>query len=83
MPTVSMRIDESLISAARAAAKAEFRTVQGQVEFWAKVGRAALDNPDLPASFIAESLMSLAEPREDITPFVPRSSASATSTPQA
>ena len=49
MATVSMRIDESLISAARTAAKAEFRTVQGQVEFWAKVGRAALDNPDLPA----------------------------------
>lgn len=73
MSTVSMRIDESLISAARTAAKAEFRTVQGQVEFWAKVGRAALDNPDLPASFIAESLMSLAEPREESAPFVPRS----------
>lgn len=73
MSTVSMRIDESLISAARTAAKAEFRTVQGQVEFWAKVGRTALDNPDLPASFIAESLMSLAEPREDSAPFVPRS----------
>ena len=75
MSTVSMRIDESLVCAARAAAKAEFRTVQGQVEFWAKVGRAALDNPDVPASFIAESLMSLAEPREDSTPFVPRSRA--------
>ncbi|MGE4378159.1 MAG: hypothetical protein AB7E10_12475, partial [Burkholderiaceae bacterium] len=39
MSTVSVRIDESLVSAARAAAKAEFRTVQGQLEFWAKVGR--------------------------------------------
>ena len=75
MPTISVRIDESLVDAARAAAKAESRTVQGQVEFWAKVGRAALDNPELPASFIAESLMSLAEPREDATPFVPRSTA--------
>ncbi len=72
MSTVSVRIDEDLIASARVAAKAEFRTVQGQVEFWAKVGRAALDNPDLPASFIAESLMSMAEPREDRTPFVPR-----------
>ncbi|KAA0892570.1 ParD-like family protein [Pusillimonas sp. ANT_WB101] len=72
MSTVSVRIDEDLIASARVAAKAEFRTVQGQVEFWAKVGRAALDNPDLPASFIAESLMSMAEPREDSTPFVPR-----------
>ena len=75
MSTISVRIDETLVDAARTAAKAEFRTVQGQVEFWAKVGRAALDNPDLPASFIAESLMSLAEPREDATPSVPRSAA--------
>lgn len=75
MSTISVRIDEALVDAARAAAKAEFRTVQGQVEFWAKVGRAALDNPDLPASFIAESLMGLAELREDATPFVPRSTA--------
>lgn len=73
MSTVSVRIDEDLVNAARAAAKAEFRTVQGQVEFWAKVGRAALDNPDLPASFIAESLISMAEPREDSLPFVPMS----------
>jgi hypothetical protein len=71
--SVSVRIDDSLVEQARAAAKAEFRTVQGQIEFWAKVGRAALDNPDLPASFIAESLMALAEPREEATPFVPRS----------
>ena len=42
MSTLSVRIDENLISAARVAAKAEFRTVQGQVEYWAKVGRAAV-----------------------------------------
>jgi len=77
MSTVSVRIDGSLVTAARAAAKAEFRTLQGQLEFWAKVGRAALDNPDLPASFIAESLMSMAETREESTPFFPRSSAKA------
>lgn len=75
MSTISVRIDEDLVSAARSAAKAEFRTVQGQVEFWAKVGRAALDNPDLPASFIAESLMAMAEPREECTPFIPNSAA--------
>lgn len=70
--TVSVRIPEGLVAEARAASKAEFRTVQGQLEFWARVGRAALDNPDLPASFIAESLMSLAEPHDDLEPFVPR-----------
>jgi len=75
MTTVSVRLDETLVNQARATAKVECRTVQGQVEFWAKVGRAALDNPDLPVSFVAESLMSLSEPREESTPFVARSAA--------
>jgi hypothetical protein len=34
------------------------------------VGRAALDNPDLPVSFIAEALAALAEPRAEAAPFV-------------
>ena len=71
--TTSIRIDQQLYDQAKADAVAEHRTIAGQVEFWAKVGRAALDNPDLPASFSAESLASLAEPREHATPFVPRS----------
>ena len=75
MTTLSVRIDEALVEAARVSAKAEFRSVQGQIEYWAKLGRAALDNPDLPVSFISESLMSLAEPQGDSIPFVPRSRA--------
>jgi hypothetical protein len=71
--TTSVRIDQSLYNQAKADAAAEHRTIAGQIEFWAKVGRAALDNPDLPVSFVAESLASMAEPREDATPFVPRS----------
>ena len=71
--TTSVRIDQSLYNQAKADAAAEHRTIAGQIEFWAKVGRAALDNPDLPVSFVAESLASMAEPREDAMPFVPRS----------
>jgi hypothetical protein len=71
--TTSIRIDQSLYEQAKADAAAEHRTIAGQVEFWAKVGRAALDNPDLPVSFVAESLASLLEPREQATPFIPRS----------
>ena len=73
--TTSIRIDQTLYNQAKADATAEHRTIAGQIEFWAKVGRAALDNPDLPVSFIAESLASLAEPREHAAPFVPRSRA--------
>lgn len=69
MATSSVRIDSELVSQARIAAKAEFRTVQGQLEYWAKLGRVALANPDLPIDFIAESLMSMAEPRSEAKPF--------------
>ena len=71
--TTSIRIDQALYDLAKADAIAEHRTIAGQVEYWAKLGRAALDNPDLPVSFITESLAALAEPRSDATPFVPRS----------
>lgn len=70
--TTSIRIDQSLYNQAKADAAAEHRTIAGQIEFWAKVGRAALDNPDLPVSFVAESLASMAESREEAMPFVPR-----------
>lgn len=68
--TTSIRIEQTLYDQAKADAAAEHRTISDQVEFWAKVGRAALDNPDLPVTFIAESLASMAEPREDAMPFV-------------
>ena len=72
--TTSIRIDQSLYDQAKTDAAIEHRTIAGQVEYWAKVGRAALDNPDLPVSFIAEALASLAEPHEQATPFIPHSS---------
>ena len=68
-----VRIDDTLYEQARAEAKVERRTIAGQIEFWAMVGRAALDKPDLPVTFVAESLLSMSEPREDATPFVRRS----------
>ena len=73
--TTSIRIDQTLYEQAKADAAAEHRTIAGQVEFWARVGRTALDNPDLPVSFIAESLASMAESREHSTAFVARSRA--------
>lgn len=71
--STSIRINQSLYEQAKADAAVEHRSIAGQVEFWARVGRAALDNPDLPVTFVAESLASMAEPREQAEPFVPRS----------
>ena len=71
MPTVSVRLNEELVDEARAAAASEQRTLQAQIEFWAKVGRTAIENPDLPGDFIADLLIAMAEPRENLEPFVP------------
>jgi len=49
------------------------RTAQEQIEFWIKVGRTAIANPDLSALFIADVLISLAEPREQGVIFNSRS----------
>ena len=72
-PFSSVKLPASLVDQARSAAEAQRRSVAGQIEYWAMVGRAALDNPDLPVTFVAESLASMAEPREQATPFIPRS----------
>ncbi|MFM2024539.1 MAG: hypothetical protein RLZZ56_552 [Actinomycetota bacterium] len=71
MATVSVRLNEELVNEARAAAAAEQRTLQAQLEFWAKVGRTAIENPDLPGDFIADLLIAMAEPRDSVEPFVP------------
>lgn len=67
-----VRIEDGLYEDARIHAKAECRTIAGQIEFWAKVGKAALDNPDLPVDFVRDLLIARAEGRENATPFVPQ-----------
>ena len=69
----SIRIDQTLYDQARREALAEYRSIAGQIEYWATVGRTALDNPELSVRFIAESLASLAEPREAAVSFISRS----------
>ena len=56
---------------ARAQAHAERRTIAGQIEFWALIGRTALDNPDLPIDFVRDLLIARAEGPTLATPFVP------------
>jgi hypothetical protein len=65
-----VRIDDTLYEQARAQAQAERRTIAGQIEFWAMIGKAALDNPDLPIDFVRELLIARAEGPAQATPFV-------------
>lgn len=67
-----VRIDDVLYDQARAQAQAERRTIAGQIEFWAMVGRTALDNPDLHIDFVRDLLIARAEGQALATPFVPK-----------
>lgn len=55
--SIAIRIDDELYEDAKRTAAAEFRTVPLQVAYWAKIGKAALDNPDLPIEFIRDLLV--------------------------
>ncbi len=69
--SMPVRIDDELYEQAKSASKAECRTIAGQLEFWAKLGKAAQDNPDLPIDFVRELLLAKAEDRKQFTPFMP------------
>ena len=69
--SMSIRMNDDLYHQAKTAAKSECRTIAGQLEFWARVGRAALENPDLPVDFIRELLIARSEEKDQLTPFRP------------
>ncbi len=64
--SISIRIDDALYETAKTRAKAEMRSIPQQIGYWAKIGRAALDNPDLPIEFIRDTLLAM---EEDSDPF--------------
>jgi len=71
--SMPVRIDKETYERAKAEAAIEHRTIAGQIEYWAKVGRTAIDNPDLPIHFIIDVLAAMAEPASERTPYVPGS----------
>ncbi len=68
--SMPVRIDDELYEQAKIASKGECRTISGQLEFWAKLGKAALDNPDLPIEFVRELLIARTEDRQQLSTFV-------------
>ena len=64
-----VRIEPELYNRAKKEAALERRTIAGQIEFWAEVGRACIDNPDLPVNFVIDSLASLATLEKERVPF--------------
>ncbi|MCA1797559.1 MAG: ParD-like family protein [Geobacteraceae bacterium] len=57
----AIKINDDLVTSAKAVAAAERRSLAGQVEYWAIIGRAAEANPDLPFSLLHEMILAKAE----------------------
>lgn len=70
--SMPVRIEPALYNRAKKEAAIEHRTIAGQIEFWAQVGRACIDNPDLPVNFVIDSLASLESSERDKIVFTRR-----------
>lgn len=57
----AIRVSDELIRNARLYSSVDNRSVTGQIEYWAKIGRCVEENPDLTYNLIKEILIGLEE----------------------
>ena len=57
----AVRISDDLIKLAKKISKLEHRSVTGQIEHWALIGKISEENPEMPYSLIKEIFMGLKE----------------------
>ena len=60
MPT-AIQLSELLIEEAKPYAQAMHRSVAEQIEYWARLGKVAEENPDLPILMLQDMLVSMEE----------------------
>jgi hypothetical protein len=69
MPT-SLKLSDALIEMAKPHAAAQHRSIPKQIEYWARLGKAVDDNPDLPLQFIKDILLANQEAKSGLsTPY--------------
>jgi hypothetical protein len=57
----AVRVSEELVREAKIYSKIDKRSVTGQIEHWARIGKCAEENPDLTYNLIREILIGLVE----------------------
>lgn len=57
----AVRISENLLNDARKYSKIDHRSLTGQIEHWASIGKCAEQNPDLTYDFIKEIFLGIHE----------------------
>tara|TARA_Y100000031_G_scaffold145703_1_gene178596 strand:+ start:1641 stop:1853 length:213 start_codon:yes stop_codon:yes gene_type:complete len=60
----TINLSDELINEAKKYANVYSRSTPKQIEYWAKIGKIAEENPDLPYEFIKGVLLSMDEPSE-------------------
>ena len=60
MPT-AINLSELLIEEAKPFAQVMHRSVAQQIEYWARLGKVAEENPDLPINMLQDILASIEE----------------------
>ena len=69
LPEIDKSNKASILTKARS--KVEHRSMTSQLEYWATIGKAAEENPDLPFSFLKETLLAMEQmnlnPKEEYT----------------
>jgi len=70
MPT-AVKISDELVAQARIKSKIFKRSIAGQIEYWAQIGKIVEENPDLPLPFIQDILLGKEQIRAGMkTPYV-------------
>lgn len=59
--STAVKISSGLLSEARKYSKIDHRSLTGQIEHWAKIGKCAEENPDLTYDLIKEIFIGMAE----------------------
>ena len=57
----AIRISEELVNEAKKYSRVDHRSITGQIEHWARIGKCAEENPDLTYSLIKEILLGMEE----------------------
>ena len=59
--STAVRVSDELVHEAKKYSKIDQRSITGQIEHWAKIGKCAEENPDLTYSLIKDILIGLIE----------------------
>ena len=63
--SIAVRISNKLINEAKVQSRVENRSLTGQIEYWAKIGKISEENPELSYNLIREILIGLEQLESD------------------